>query len=319
MLISVIVPVYKAEKFLTRCVQGVLDQTYTNWELLLVDDGSPDKCSQLCDEWAKKDDRIKVFHKKNGGVSSARNVGLENMRGGFVTFVDSDDCLTPDCLQNCLDEIVRNDLDVLQFYFVEYFPDGRVLHHKRIETDICSADSFAKAGRLLGCACGGIYNARIIGKFNIRFEESLHYLEDAFFICEIVKHSNRLKRIPGEYYEYYKNPNGSDKPKDWDYYLDSIEYAARYKKNNPLFGVMIDGWCTMLAMRYVSLAPKHDFPRFNNAWKNLNICDEYINNVHRRDVVFFDRLQHAVGVRVASIITKNISRIFKIYEKIRDH
>lgn len=89
--VSVIVPVYKVEKYLDRCVQSIVDQTYKNLEILLVDDGSPDSCPARCDAWAVKDDRILVIHKDNGGLSSARNAGLDIAKGTFVTFVDSDD------------------------------------------------------------------------------------------------------------------------------------------------------------------------------------------------------------------------------------
>ena len=90
-LISIIVPVYKVEKYLEKCVKSILKQTYTNLEVILVDDGSPDICGQLCDELAKTDDRIKVFHKENGGLSDARNYGVERANGEYIGFVDSDD------------------------------------------------------------------------------------------------------------------------------------------------------------------------------------------------------------------------------------
>lgn len=89
--ISIIVPVYKVEQYLDRCVNSILNQTFTDFELILVDDGSPDRCPQMCDEWAKKDARIHVIHKENGGLSSARNAGLAVMQGEYVNFVDSDD------------------------------------------------------------------------------------------------------------------------------------------------------------------------------------------------------------------------------------
>lgn len=92
-LISVIVPVYKVEEYLDQCVESIVNQTYRNLEIILVDDGSPDKCPEMCDAWAKKDSRIKVVHKENGGVSSARNEGLSLVSGEYVTFVDSDDVL----------------------------------------------------------------------------------------------------------------------------------------------------------------------------------------------------------------------------------
>ena len=90
-LISIIVPVYKVEKYIDRCVESIINQTYKNIEIILVDDGSPDNCPKICDEWAKKDKRIRVIHKENRGVSSARNVGIDVAKGKYIGFVDSDD------------------------------------------------------------------------------------------------------------------------------------------------------------------------------------------------------------------------------------
>ena len=95
-LISVIVPVYKVEAYLDRCVQSIVDQTYMNLEIILVDDGSPDRCPEICDAYAKKDARIKVVHQINGGVSSARNTGLKASRGEYIGFVDPDDWVAPE-------------------------------------------------------------------------------------------------------------------------------------------------------------------------------------------------------------------------------
>ena len=103
--ISVIVPVYKAEKYLHRCVDSILSQTFTDFELILVNDGSPDNCGAICDEYAQKDNRVRVFHKENGGVSSARNLGLDNAKGEWITFVDSDDWLKPGCLEQLTNKL----------------------------------------------------------------------------------------------------------------------------------------------------------------------------------------------------------------------
>ena len=98
-LISVIVPVYNVEKYINRCIESVLAQTYRNFELILVDDGSPDNCGAICDDYASKDRRIRVIHKENGGVSSARNAGLDSAGGDYILFVDSDDYITPEHIE----------------------------------------------------------------------------------------------------------------------------------------------------------------------------------------------------------------------------
>lgn len=112
-MISIIIPIYKAERYLSKCVDSILAQTYADWELLLVDDGSPDNSGELCDEYAAKDKRIKVFHKENGGVSSARNLGLEMMAGEWVTFVDADDWIASDTLERC--STYFNEYEIVRF------------------------------------------------------------------------------------------------------------------------------------------------------------------------------------------------------------
>ena len=111
-LISVIVPVYKVEKYLDRCVGSIVNQTYQNLEIILVDDGSPDNCGAMCDTWAEKDSRIKVIHKKNGGLSDARNAGMAIASGEYIGFIDSDDFIAPEMYQLLLDRLVADQSDI---------------------------------------------------------------------------------------------------------------------------------------------------------------------------------------------------------------
>lgn len=111
-MISVIVPVYKVEPFLDDCVKSILAQSFTDFELILVDDGSPDSCPAMCDLWAEKDSRIRVIHKENGGLSSARNAGLDVMRGEYLTFIDSDDTVSDDYLEKLYNALTEYNADV---------------------------------------------------------------------------------------------------------------------------------------------------------------------------------------------------------------
>lgn len=111
-LISVIIPVYKVEQYLDKCISSVVGQTYKNLEIILVDDGSPDDCPRICDEWAKKDVRVKVIHKANGGLSDARNAGMAIASGELIGFVDSDDWIREDMYQLLLDNMSENDSDI---------------------------------------------------------------------------------------------------------------------------------------------------------------------------------------------------------------
>lgn len=110
-LLSIIVPVYKAEKHLDRCVESILSQTYGNIELVLVDDGSPDASPAMCDSWAKRDWRVRVIHKKNNGASSARNAGLDMASGEYIGFVDADDFVEPDMYETLMKNALENNAD----------------------------------------------------------------------------------------------------------------------------------------------------------------------------------------------------------------
>ncbi len=111
-LISIIIPVYKVEKYIRRCIDSVINQTYSNLEIILIDDGSPDKCPLICDEYAKKDARIRVIHKENGGISSARNVGINIAKGRYIGFVDSDDYINENMYQQLHKDITENKVDI---------------------------------------------------------------------------------------------------------------------------------------------------------------------------------------------------------------
>ena len=125
-LISVIVPVYKVEKYLDRCVQSIVDQTYRNLEIILVDDGSPDNCGAMCDAWAEKDSRIKVIHKENGGVTSARLCGIEKASGEWIGFVDGDDRIEPWMYQRLIDNAETYQADISHCGYQMILPTGRV-------------------------------------------------------------------------------------------------------------------------------------------------------------------------------------------------
>ena len=119
--ISVIIPVYKVEQYLDRCVKSVLEQSYTNLEIFLVDDGSPDSCGAMCDQWAEKEPRIRVIHKENGGLSDARNAGLDAATGEYIVFIDSDDYIAADMIQNLYRALKENDADmsICNFCYVD--------------------------------------------------------------------------------------------------------------------------------------------------------------------------------------------------------
>ena len=140
--ISVIVPVYNAEKYLDRCIGSILAQTFRDFELILVEDGSPDRCAQMCDEWAKKDERIKVIHQSNSGPSKARNVGIAASQGEYLTFVDSDDRISPLMLEKLLRAAKKTGADIVTCAVVRDNGKAFKLPIGKYKLTVYSRDSF---------------------------------------------------------------------------------------------------------------------------------------------------------------------------------
>mgnify|MGYP002514556678 CR=1 FL=1 len=126
-LVTVVVPVYKVEEYLNRCVESIVNQSYTKLQIILVDDGSPDSCPQMCEEWKKRDERIGVIHKQNAGLGMARNSGMDMAEGTYITFVDSDDYIALNTIEKLVALAQKNDSDVCYYGCVDVV-DGEVLN-----------------------------------------------------------------------------------------------------------------------------------------------------------------------------------------------
>ena len=182
-LVSIIVPVYKVEPYLKRCLDSIVNQAYTNLEIILVDDGSPDSCPQICDEYAAKDKRIIVIHKENGGLSDARNNGLNICTGDYIFFIDSDDYITSDCIQTLVAIAKEKDFEIVVGNFQKVFSFKEVPNnHKKIKYNSFSpSQAIERLGGGLGLtftiACGKLYKRCLWTE--IRFPKGKLY-EDAY-------------------------------------------------------------------------------------------------------------------------------------------
>lgn len=124
--VSIVVPIYNVEKYVDRCIESIINQTYSNLEIILVDDGSPDSCPQKCESWAKKDTRIKVIHKKNEGLGMARNTGIDNATGEYIYFVDSDDYIALNTIEKCYTFSKEKNTDVVTFGYSKVWKNGKI-------------------------------------------------------------------------------------------------------------------------------------------------------------------------------------------------
>ena len=192
--ISIIVPVYNAEKTLNRCVDSILSQTFQDWELLLIDDGSTDRSGEFCDKYASKDQRIKVFHKTNSGVSSARNIGLDYAKGEWVVFVDADDFVKEPYLTHLL-EHSQKQVDLVISYAEIH--DGNDIRKESYPSKLVDDTNFESMFiendmHWHTSPWSKLYKRSIIEKHHLRFCEGMHIGEDAVFLYSYMLYSNKI-------------------------------------------------------------------------------------------------------------------------------
>lgn len=236
-LISVIIPVYKVETYLEKCIVSVVEQTYKALEIILVNDGSPDRCGLICDEWGKKDNRIKIIHKKNGGLSEARNYGLDIAQGTYVVFIDSDDLVAPTMIERLFAESQKHEADIVECNyscFTDVLPEKE--NREPTASTVCTSE---KALSLLlnesvfkYTVWNKLYRREIFG--TLRFEVGkLH--EDVFFTYQAFGKSKCIIKIDDCLY-YYRQRSGSIMGSSFSIRnLDSMEARKRqyyYMKEN---------------------------------------------------------------------------------------
>lgn len=229
--VSVIIPVYQVEAYLERCVYSVLTQTLEDLEIILVDDGSLDECPQMCDRFAKADERVKVVHKVNGGLASARNAGLEVATGRYVFFLDSDDWIDSDTLSELVVLAEQYQVDFVRFRpMFAGWPDhadgdlcdfgtenclsqgyyNRIRIEKEVFPHLIASPSLT-LGAIVS-ACRSLYNREFLEINKLRFQEEIRYCEDSLFSAQLVYASNSFYYLDGaRYYHYFFNPSSITK------------------------------------------------------------------------------------------------------------
>lgn len=207
-MISIIVPVYKVEKYLSKCIESLINQTYKDIEIILVDDGSPDGCPQICDAYAQKDHRIVVIHQQNRGVSVARNVGLNVARGEFIGFVDPDDWVAPEMYEGLYEAIQHEKADFSICGYDYYDEQGNLdkeraylvqpnekISQKEVMNRFADMPPTVRHG-----VCNKLFKVELLG--STRFIEGLHSSEDVYFLNDYVK---KIKNAVVVHQPYYKN------------------------------------------------------------------------------------------------------------------
>lgn len=210
-MISVIVPLYKVEQELERCVSSLVNQTYSNLEIILVDDGSPDHCPAICDKWAERDHRIKVIHKENGGVSTARNAGLAAARGEYIAFVDGDDFLPENALQILYERIIKDGSDLVIGKHIDVYEDGSVngAYCSWMRDGVLSKETLLQ---VMGqprhfpvSACGKLYRKQVFEGLEF---PTITYGEDLWLFPSIADRCETVSSV-GETVYFYHQRNSS--------------------------------------------------------------------------------------------------------------
>ena len=201
--ISIIVPVYNAEKYLHRCIDSILTQTFGDFELLLIDDGSTDKSGRICDDYVSKDHRIRIFHKQNGGVASARELGIIQAVGKYSIHVDADDWIESNMLEEMYKKIYSEDFDILiaDFYQEE---NGKRLYIKQT-TDLTSSTDILKdilQNRLFGSLWHKMIRHNLYKKYDVHFIKGIDYCEDVLVLVQLLQHPLNIGFIGKAFYHY---------------------------------------------------------------------------------------------------------------------
>ena len=214
--LSIIIPVYNVEEYLDRCLSSVLDQEFTSYEVILVDDGSKDSSPLICDRYSATDPRFRTLHKPNGGVSSARNAGLELAKGEYVMFLDSDDALLPYALDDMMDVVAGEDMVVAGYAAfmggvpVKVVRPRDTVSYKTTEYAQFFQDNVRRNCEMLDAPWSKLFKRKAIGA--TRFNESLSYAENKLFVFSIMAKCSSIKTFAGDVYAYYMRPGslGSD-------------------------------------------------------------------------------------------------------------
>ena len=201
--ISIIVPIYKAEAYLHRCVDSLLAQTFADYEIILIDDGSPDNSGTICDEYAKKDTRIKVIHKENGGVASARQCGIDNAIGIYTIHVDPDDWVKPTMLEELYNKAILEDADIVicDFYVSEEKGDT-YREQKLLKNNSQQVLEDLLFHRLHGSLCNKLIRLTCYTDFDVKFVENLNYCEDYLVCIKILTQNVKLAYLNKAFYYY---------------------------------------------------------------------------------------------------------------------
>ncbi|MPQ44208.1 glycosyltransferase family 2 protein [Clostridium tarantellae] len=324
--ISVIVPVYNIEDYIDKCIKSIQNQDLHNIEIIIINDGSKDKSIKVIKELAKEDNRIIIIDKKNEGVSVARNCGLKLAKGKYVLFVDGDDWLKENCLKTLYTIAERNNLDILNFDFIETYYNGRSTEINGTYFDNINKSEYIKKcllNQVSAAVWGKLIRKNILEKNNLKFNENLSYGEDMLMSIKLAIFSNRISKINKKYYYYYQRTDStihSLNKKVYDVSKAVEEIKKMLYKNNLMneykeeyeFFNYIHNYFYRVITTYPSNEIHFDL---NKLWKEQNITIKN-NKFYNR---FYNELANTTKLKIKLYdLNYNIGKVYSIFiEKLK--
>ena len=274
--VSVIVPIYKIERYLHQCIDSILEQTFTDFELLLIDDGSQDKCPAICDEYAEKDERIRVFHKLNGGLTSARNYGLDNAKGDWIMHIDGDDWVEPTYIEELYNAAIKNDADIAICGFRFAYEDGKfITEHPTLWDNNKSASLNRYIASTWTTAWGSIHKSSLYHNNGVRSPQNITYCEDFHLMARLCYFADKVISIDSPLYNYRQQLSSimhSLNDKTWrdelTVYKEIIDFFRNQGELEKYIKTM--SWRTLKASQDMTLNPSRfeEFKNYNPDKKN---------------------------------------------------
>lgn len=267
--LSIIIPVYNIEDYLPRCVDSILTQTYQDLELLLINDGSTDKSGEICDNYAKKDSRVRVFHQVNAGVSAARNAGLENAQGNWIAFVDGDDWIEKDSLSKIMNSYQDNEIDII--YARSFVNNERAIGEERYSFPSSYSNQIydgvvtaIQKNYMRGSVCGTIFSQKLLSSNKIKFPLGLKNGEDSIFSLITLIYAEKVGFVNNHYYNVYEREGSASRNWTFDrvfHMINNVKYLNNYTKNNE-----------SLSSEALSLLDLSKYGVVSNIYNNFHHC-----------------------------------------------
>lgn len=298
--VSIIVPIYNAQKYIKACLNSILRQTYRDFELFLVDDGSRDASGRICDHYAKKDKRITVYHRENAGVSAARNFGLAHATGKYILFVDADDTIEPDMLAGCVQLAEKNgaELVICSFRYYMTDDDNRMVENS-LENEVCVTEkelfdhwfSTLAEKEILNPPWNKLIRKDLLDANHIRFHEEFSICEDMMFSVEILDACKKMVLTGSMYYNYYIKSTGTLVFKFHENYFEALtkfyeaacKYCKKFEKNSEQLQIVNSLYVNLTIMFLKQICIKSNW---NRKTRNLKMNDirkneEFLNALKR--------------------------------------